>query len=603
LLWFVAAAAGVLAGAGGAVAPSAGEASVGGASAEELLARALGVIDRQSARIDELVRENAELREENAQLVRVKEELRGLVGGQAARLAEANETLAVLQRMVFGRKSEKDRPEPPGGAGAGDDCAGDGEGEPSGGRKKAERGPGARAGRRDYSDLPRVEVIWDFPGGGYCCPGCGEPFTGMGSDHVTEVLDWKVLVTVAAHCRRRYKRACRCPGPLTVTAPGPPRAIGKGLFTNGFIAMLLAERFAAGRSQNSLVTGLARHGAEISPATLAGTVAQAAGLLAPLAGAIAERNRESWHFRADETTWRVFCPGEGKGPARFWLRVFIGADTVCFVMDPSRPGKVLARHAGIGEETGQLLPAADGGPRRLVISSDFYAVYQSAGRKAGGLVTLYCAAHIRRHMVRAGDASPVQLTYWTQNWLVLFRDLYKAHDELMAAWQEAAAPPAREKNAAAERLESAYGDWDASTGVIDATRKKQAQAPGLAEPAKKALATLDREWDGLIAHRDYPMISLDNNLAERTIRGPVVTRKNAGRSRNGQTAGNAAVIWTVTATAQMAALNLITYLTACLGECGRNGGKPLSGKALERFLPWKAGPEDLRAWAQPPPPG
>ena len=40
-------------------------------------------------------------------------------------------------------------------------------------------------------------------------------------------------------------------------------------------------------------------------------------------------------------------------------------------------------------------------------------------------------------------------------------------------------------------------------------------APGLQEPAKKALATLDREWDGLAAHRDYPMISLDNNAAER----------------------------------------------------------------------------------------
>jgi transposase len=40
-------------------------------------------------------------------------------------------------------------------------------------------------------------------------------------------------------------------------------------------------------------------------------------------------------------------------------------------------------------------------------------------------------------------------------------------------------------------------------------------APGLQEPAKKALATLDREWDGLKAHRDYPMISLDNNAAER----------------------------------------------------------------------------------------
>jgi transposase len=584
LLWFVAAAAGVLTGAGGAVAPSAG-----GVSAEELLAR-----------VDELAGQNAELREENAQLARVNEELRELVGAQAARLAEVNETLAVLQRMVFGRKSEKERPEP---AGDGDDSAGDGGGEPSGGKKNVKRGPGARSGRRDYSHLPRVEVIWDFPGGGYCCPGCGEPFTGLASDHVTEVLDWTVLVRVTAHCRRRYRRACHCPGPATVTAPGSPRAIGKGLFSNGFIAMLLVERFTAGRSQNSLVTGLARHGAEISPATLAGTAAQAAGLLAPLAEAIAARNRESWHFHADETTWRVFCSGEGKGPARWWLWVFIAADTVAFVMDPSRSGAVLARHAGLDEKTGQLLPAADGGPRRLVISSDFYAVYQSAGKKADGLVNLYCAAHIRRHMIRAGDASPVQLKYWTENWLTLFRDLYKAHDELMAAWQENAVPPAREKKAAAERLENAHKGWDAAIGVIDATRKKQMQAPGLQEPAKKALATMDREWDGLIAHRDYPMISLDNNLAERTIRGPVVTRKNAGGSHNGDTARNAAVIWTVTATATMAGLNLLTYLAAYLDECGRNGGKPPDGPALERFLPWNASPEDRRTWGQPPPPG
>jgi transposase len=313
-------------------------------------------------------------------------------------------------------------------------------------------------------------VIWDFPDG-YCCPCCGVPFTGLSSDHVTGELDWTVRVTVRAHHRRRYRKACECEGPETVTAPGPaPKAIGKGLLGNGLIAMLLAERFAAGRSQNSLVTGLARHGAEISPSTLAGTVAQAAGLLAPLAEAIAERNRESWHFHADETTWRVFCPGEGKGPARFRLRVFIGADTVCLVMEPSRSGAVLARHAGLDEETGQLLPAADGGPRRLVISSDFHAVYQAAGKKADGLVNLYCAAHVRRHMARAGDASPVQLKYWTQNWLALFRDLYKAHDELMAAWQDAAVPPAREKNAAAERPENAHKGRDAAIGVIDETR-------------------------------------------------------------------------------------------------------------------------------------
>ena len=196
------------------------------------------------------------------------------------------------------------------------------------------------------------------------------PFTGLG-DHVTELLDWLVIVRVAAHCRRRYRRACSCRVPATVTAPGPPKAAGKGLFSNGFTAMLLVERFAAGRSMNSLVKGLSRQGADISPATLAGTCAQAGALLAPLADAITERSRGSWHLHADETTWRVFAPRDGSGPAKWWLWVFIGPDTACFVMDPTRSGAVLARHAGIDEETGQLTADEDGGPRRLVISSDF----------------------------------------------------------------------------------------------------------------------------------------------------------------------------------------------------------------------------------------
>jgi hypothetical protein len=145
-----------------------------------------------------------------------------------------------------------------------------------------------------------------------------------------------------------------------VTAPGPPKAIGKGLFTNAFTAMLPTERYVAGRSQNSLVTGLARQGAAISAATLTGTCAQAGALLVPLAEAITARSRDSWHLHADETSWRVLAPRDGNGPAKWWLRVFIGPDTTCFVMDPSRSGAVLARHAGIDEETGQLTDRGDG---------------------------------------------------------------------------------------------------------------------------------------------------------------------------------------------------------------------------------------------------
>ena len=490
LLWRMAVVAGVVPDAEGAEAPSG-----------DLLAEALEANRQLSELAGGLIEENAGLRAELARLLARDAE-------RDAGMEKLRADFAVLQRMLFGRSSEKSRPAPA--AGDDDSAGGEADGRGSGDGKGVKRGPGARAGRRDYRHLPRFEVFWDFPGGEYCCPECGEPFTPLGDHWSGEQLDWQVIVRLVAHCRRRYQRACGCRVPGTVMAPGPPKAVGKGLFTNGFIAMLLTERYVAGRSMNSLVTGLSRQGADISPATLAGTCAQAGALLAPLAGAITERSRGSWHLHADETTWRVFAPRDGDGPAKWWLWVFLGPDTCCFVMDPSRSGQVLARHAGIDEKTGQLTAGEDGGPRSLVISSDFYAVYSSAGKKADGLVNLYCWSHVRRHFVRAGDANPVQLKYWTDAWLERIRDLYAAHDELMTAWAGAAAPAPRDKDAAATRLEEAHAAWDAALAVIDEARKKQMQAPGLQEPAKKALATLDREWDGLAAHRDYPMIGLDN---------------------------------------------------------------------------------------------
>src|SRR5512133_732343 len=103
--------------------------------------------------------------------------------------------------------------------------------------------------------------------------------------------------------------------------------------------------------------------------------------------------------RSDPTAGGCSPPREGNnpaGPARWWLWVFLGPDTACFVMDPTRSGAVLARHAGIDQTTGRLVehPGAgeEEGPRQLVVSSDFYSVYTSAGRKAAGLVNLYCWA-------------------------------------------------------------------------------------------------------------------------------------------------------------------------------------------------------------------
>jgi transposase len=236
----------------------------------EALAAALKVNREQSQAAAALREENALLRQQVAHLVARDAE-------RDAELEQLRADFAVLQRMLFGRSSEKSRPEaPPGGSGGDADAGG-----VRGSGTASKRGPGARAGRRDYSHLPRFEVFWDFPGGGYCCPQCGGPFSPLGDHWPGEQLDWQVVVRVVAHCRRRYKRECGCRVSATVMAPGPPKAIGKGLFTSGFIAMLLSERYVAGRSMNSLVTGLGRQGADISPGDLGGHVRAGLGVAGP----------------------------------------------------------------------------------------------------------------------------------------------------------------------------------------------------------------------------------------------------------------------------------------------------------------------------------
>jgi transposase len=155
-------------------------------------------------------------------------------------------------------------------------------------------------------------------------------------------------------------------------------------------------------------------------------------------------------------------------------------------MDATRSGAVLPRHAGIDEKTGQLTPDDDDGePRRLVISSDFYAVYQSAGKKAGGLVNLYCWAHIRRYFVRAGDANPAQLGYWTAAWLERVKDLYAAHAQLMTAWAQAPAPAPREAAAAAARMDEAGAAWDEAIGVIEEAARSRWPPPACKSPRRR----------------------------------------------------------------------------------------------------------------------
>jgi hypothetical protein len=146
--------------------------------------------------------------------------------------------------------------------------------------------------------------------------------------------------------------------------------------------------------------------------------------------------------------------------------------------------------------------------------------------------------------------------------------------------------------AAAEPVSPAHhaaaAAFEQALTVIDTVRQQQATGPGLHPAAAKVLATLDREWDGLARHRDFPDLALDNNESERALRTPVVGRKNYYGSHAEWSAHLAARVWTITATTERHGLEPLTYLTDYLTACASNGGKALDGEALDRFLPLAA---------------
>lgn len=123
--------------------------------------------------------------------------------------------------------------------------------------------------------------------------------------------------------------------------------------------------------------------------------------------------------------------------------------------------------------------------------------------------------------------------------------------------------------------------------------------PALAPRAAKVLRTIQRQWEGLTLFLDDPRIPLDNNEAERLLRTPVVGRKNYYGIRAEWSGHLAAMCWAVWSNTGQNGLNPQAFLTAYLTTCAVNGGQPLEGAALERFLLWTLSDTDRAAWAAP----
>jgi transposase len=511
----------------------------------------------------------------NGELVAANRDLRGRLERLQGQVDGLTRQLQVLSELAFGGRSEKLTKA---GTAAGQAPAGQA-GQQGVGRQRRRRGqqPGSRGhGRRDYSGLPTVEVIGQVDQAQRVCPRCGKAYAPHGQQ-TTELLDWQVVACRMLVRRPRLRRVCSCPVAGMLVAPPPERPIPKSRFTAQFVARLLTEKFVGGRPLSRIAMALSHDGLQVAQGTLVGVLDKTSGLLGPLEQQIWARNATAAHLHADETGWKVFEQVAGKHSHRWWCWVFVAADTTVFRIQPSRSTAVLADHLGIDLDAEALQPG-----RQLLVSSDFYRVYQQVARLEG-VQPLWCWAHLRRYFIRAANTHP-ELAAWAAEWLERIAALYGAHHAVAAT---AANTPA---------CSDALAAMDAALQAIDVARHQQSADPQLPSPAAEVLATLERQWDGLARHLNHPELPLDNNPAERALRGPVVGRKNYYGAGSITSARLAAQVWTITATTRQAGINPLAYLTAYLEACGTAGGRAPTGQALARFLPWQASSQDLAAW-------
>jgi len=312
-----------------------------------------------------------------------------------AQVAALREKVAALAKLAFGEKSEKAKAKK---APAGATPADGAPASDTTGRRKRGQQPGSRGhGRRDYSNLETEEEVHDVPREDRCCPECGAQYASFGEE-TSEQIDWQVRIVRVIHRRPTYRKTCKCKVRGILVAPLVPKPIPKGMFTSQFLARLLVEKYVLGRALHRIGTALSNEGLEVSDATLVANIQALSVLAVPLDAAIRARSASAGHLHVDETSWQVFEKVVDKKNNRWWLWVFVGADTTVFRIEKFRSTDALTEHLGIDVSAGALEAG-----RRLLISSDFFTVYQSVS-KVEGVDLLWCWAHIRRYFIRAADA-------------------------------------------------------------------------------------------------------------------------------------------------------------------------------------------------------
>ncbi|MEQ9330203.1 IS66 family transposase [Thalassobaculum sp.] len=406
--------------------------------------------------------------------------------------------------------------------------------------------------RRPLPDhLPRNELMLSP---GEACSRCGGRLKTLDED-VTEELEY-VPGRFVVNRVVRPRMACACCEAVH-QAPLPSRPIERGRPGPGLLAHVLVSKYADHLPlyRQSAIYG--REGVDLERSTLSDWVGRSTALLEPLADAIGRHVLRAKAIFADDTPVSMLSPGSGKTKtARLWA----------YVRD-ERPWVGSAPPAAwyrFSIDRRAARPLDHLGSFEGWMHADGYAGFEDLYR-TGRVREVACMAHIRRKFfdVHAAQGSAIAA------------EALQRIAALYAVEQEARGQPP-DRRAAIRRANAAALFDDLGTWLKAQLPKISGKSP-LAAAIRYALARLPR----LRAYLENGILEIDNNTAERAIRGVAVGRKNwlfAGSEGGGKAA---AIAYTLIETAKLNGIDPQAWLTDVIGRIADH-----KITRLDELLPW-----------------
>ena len=498
------------------------------------------------------------LRKANERLGEKIEALRAHRASLQARIVQLRSTRAVLSKAVFGGRSERQE-------------------TPRSDRKRGQQRGSPGHGRTPRPALEEKEERQEPPEDALMCSCCGKPYVANG-EHSSSVIE----IAVKAHIRRivrpRYRRGCDCASsPLEVTAPPPARLFPRTPYGTSVWARILYERFACFRPLRQVAAWMTDQGLAIAPGTIAGSVRRFLPLFAPLAEAILAHQDEMAVRHGDETGWRIQALSETGRSRRAWLWISVGKDAVYYLIDPSRSAEAAMKLFGSVKGT-------------VFLVCDRYVAYAKMARELDGKVILcWCWIHQRRDFIECA-AGQAKLRQWCEGWVERFASVCRLNKERLKHYDPDLECRTPAFDAAQDELKKA---------VEELFAQAEAELAGLPAKARqgKALRSLLKHREGLSVFVDNPQVPMDNNVAERELRGAVIGRRLSFGSDSEDGADLTATMYSVIGTLALNGIDVLRWLEAWLEACAKNGGTPPDD--LSPWLPWTMGEERRREFMTP----